>query len=349
MAANQTINRMNPFKYIPGMLCLSFLLTACSGEEEGLSPAAEYAGVSFTASQRASGTDATGSVEGLVDKGKVAVYVWQGNRPSEENRPAYSNLYTFHVENNSCKLDSVSGSMKLPVGDGYYFYALSSNDPDLAAPVMATGNRTATLRNGVDYLMATSSSVNVSGTTAVSVPLSFRHIATQIVLTVQPADVNGYTSAGSLTAGIAPIDSTGSYIDLSKTWSTDSPNVICCGTDAAGGTPLERADGQVKAAAQIESGPNFTVSFIILPVAGNAKIPLQFDFTDIVFSTGGTQSGKTYTARLTAPADGLKGGYTYAYSVKISRQAAAFNSLPKVTPWVTDGINLDEVIEVDPK
>ena len=333
------------------MLCLSFLLTACSGEEEGLSPAAEYAGVSFTASQRASGTDATGSVEGLVDKGKVAVYVWQGNTPSEENKAAYSNLYTFHVENNSCKLDSVSGSMKLPVGDGYYFYALSSNDPDLAAPVMATGNQTATLRNGVDYLMATSSSVNVSGTTAVSVPLSFRHIATQIVLTVQPADVNGYTSAGSLTAGIAPIDSTGSYIDLSKTWSTDSPNVICCGTDAAGGTPLERADGQVKAATKTQSNEkNFTVSFIILPVAGDMKIPLQFDFTDIAFSTAGSaESGKTYTARLTAPADGLKGGYTYAYSVKISRQAAAFNSLPKVTPWVTDGINLDEVIEVDPK
>ena len=343
---------MNMKNSILNILCLASLLTACSGSDDRLPVVEEgYAAVRFTASQAVDGqTKADSGTDGLTANGHVAVYAWQGKTPTEAEKYAYSNSYTFHLENNTCNLVPLSGEMKLPVGEGYNFYALSSNDASLLAPAMETGNRTVTLQNGVDYLMAVSGSQSVSGGDAVTIPLAFRHIATQIVLTVKPAGTNGYTSAESLTAAIAPIDSSGSYIDLSATWSDDTPNgMIYWGTGVIGGMPLGQANGQVKAGDKVDSGSDFTVSFILLPVAANAQIPLQFDFKGIEFATGGKQTGKRYTARLNVSSDGLKGGYTYAFDVSISRQAASFSPLPQVNPWVVDGINLDEVIEVDPK
>ena len=342
---------MNPLKKISGILSLFCLLVACGGTDEEVPSATGYADVRFTALPATDAqTKADGSTEGLNEGGRVVVYAWQGKIPSETDKYAYSNRYTFHLNNGVCNLAPLSADMKLPVGNGYAFYALSTNHADLPVPAMETGSRTAILQNGVDYLMAVSGSQSVSGSEAVTIPLAFRHIATQIVLTVKPAGTNGYTSAESLTAAIAPIDSCGSYIDLSATWADETPNgMIYWGTGVSGGMPLGQANGQVKAGDKVDSGSNFTVSFILLPVAANAQIPLQFDFKGIEFATGGKQAGKRYTARLNVSSDGLKGGYTYAFDVSISRQAASFSPLPQVNPWVVDGINLDEVIEVDPK
>ena len=346
---------MNPLKKISGILSLFCLLVACHGTDEGVPSATGYADVRFTALPATDAqTKADGSTEGLNEGGRVVVYAWQGKTPSETDKYAYSNRYTFHLNNGVCNLAPLSADMKLPVGNGYAFYALSTNHADLPVPAMESGSRTATLQNGVDYLMAVSSSHKVEGSAGSPIPLTFRHIATRVVLTVKPAGTDGYVSATGLTASIAPIDSTGSYIDLSKTWNAGTHNDMIywrAGTDVTGGTPLDKANGQVKAASKTQgSDTEFTVSFILLPVAGKAQIPLQFDFTGIQFTASGTPANKRYSAVLTAPDGGLKGGSEYKITAQISRKAVTFNTSLLQNPWTSgEGIGVDEVIEVDPK
>lgn len=344
---------MNIRTYKWQLSLLSCLLTACSVSEEQLTEAG-YAGVSFTALAATGQTKATtdnGST--LTEGGRATVYVWEGEKLSEEGKNAYQNTYTFATNGGACTL---SGSkMQLPTGKTYSFYALSTNDADQLVPVMATVNHTACLQNGVDYLMAVSAKQSINSSDKTTIPLAFRHIATRIVLTIEPAGTDGYTSAESLQATIADIDNSGSYIDLSAIWDARSPKDMIYwssgNTVVAGGTPKDQVDGGQQKEADQSGVDNkeFTVSFIILPVAAKQSIPLQFDFTNIEFATGGKEATKRYTARFNVNASGLKGGYTYASTVAISRYAATFNGLPQVDPWLVDGIGLDEVIEVDPK
>lgn len=344
---------MNIYTYKWQSLFLFCLLTACSFSEKELMEAG-YAGVSFTASAAAGQTKATVDDGGtLIEGGRATVYVWEGDKLSEEDKNAYQNTYTFASNNDAYTL---SGSeMQLPTGKTYSFYALSTNSAAQPVPVMATANHTASIQNGVDYLMAVSAKQNISSSDKTTISLAFRHIATRIVLTVKPATKDGYTSAGSLSATIADIDNSGSYIDLSAIWDASSPKdmIYWSSGDAlvAGGIPKDQVDGGQQKEADQSGADNkeFTVSFIILPVAANQSIPLQFDFTNIEFATGGQEATKRYTARFNVNASGLKGGYTYASTVTISRYAATFSGLPQVEPWLVDGIGLDEVIEIDPK
>ena len=123
---------MNPLKKISGILSLFCLLVACSGTDEEVPSATGYADVRFTALPATDAqTKADGSTEGLNEGGRVVVYVWQGKTPSETDKYAYSNRYTFHLNNGVCNLAPLSADMKLPVGNGYAFYALSTNHADL--------------------------------------------------------------------------------------------------------------------------------------------------------------------------------------------------------------------------
>lgn len=339
-------------------LLLPCLLMACSREEEER-PASGYTDIRFTVSAAKTVRTkavATTSDDGsaLTEGGRVGVYVWQGTVPAAENKPGYSNNYIFQTAGTSgdWELSASGGQMQLPTANGYAFYALSTNHADQPVPALETGSRTVTLRNGVDYLLAVSTGNNISGSEPITVPLQFRHIATRVVLTIEPAVSEGYKTAAGLSVAIAPVDSTGSYIDLAASWDASSPkDMIYWGSNSVtGGVPLDQPTGQQKEADKTggDSGNQFTVSFIILPVAGDQNIPLQFVFTDIEFVTGGVQTKKTYTAMLKVSTEGLKGGYTYGFTAIISRYATKFNALPEVNPWVVDGIGLDEVIEVDP-
>lgn len=344
---------MNTCTYSWQLLLLFCLLVGCSSSEEKLAEAG-YADVSFTASATTGQTRAAednGST--LTEGGRATVYVWEGETLSQEDKNAYQNTYTFASKNG---VYTLSGSeMQLPTGKTYSFYALSTNSTTQPVPVMATANHTASIQNGVDYLMAVSAKQSINSSDKTTISLAFRHIATRIVLTVKPATKDGYTSAGSLSATIADIDNSGSYIDLSATWDASSPKdmIYWSSGDAlvAGGTPKDQVDGGQQKEADQSGADNkvFTVSFIILPVAANQSIPLQFDFTNIQFETGGQEATKRYTARFNVNSSGLKGGYTYTSTVTISRYAATFSGLPQVEPWLVDGIGLDEVIEVDPK
>lgn len=343
---------MNIRTYKWQLSLLSCLLAACSTSEDTLTEAG-YAGISFTASAATGRTRAMPDNGGtLTEGGRATVYVWEGETLSETDKNAYQNTYTF---SSNSGINTLSGNeMRLPTGKTYSFYALSTNDADQPVPVMATVNHTASLRNGVDYLMAVNAKQTINSAEKTTISLAFRHIATRIVLTIEPAAKDGYTSADGLSATIADIDNSGSYIDLSASWDVGNPKDMIYwssgSTVVSGGTPKDQVDGgQQKSADKGSTDNKFTVSFILLPVAGSQSIPLQFDFSNIQFETGGKEATKRYTARFNVKTDGLKGGYTYASTVAISRYAATFNGLPQVDPWLVDGVGLDEVIEVDPK
>lgn len=361
---------MKKKQWIIGVFVL-ICLTACTHDKWGSVPERDIE-LDFTASAETPVTRTSSGNTALTPGAYVTVYVGKGgSKPSEETVPDYTNVYTVRINGSGVadELIPTGGVMKVESADGYRFYALSTNSASQVVPGLANGCHAVDLHNGVDYLMA----VNDNGgsgftisTGAAPIPLAFRHLATQAILTVKPATTNGYTAASGLTVGIADIDNSGCYIDLSATWassvSEQSPMIYWPAqptidgsnpVPATGGVSLEQPDGQRKEATQ--NGTTFTVSFIILPVSTSVRgIPLQLDFSGLSFEAGGTNAypSKSYTARMMATGDAtelvLAGGYTYTFEATITRNSASF-SLPKVEPWVVDGVNLDEIVEVDPK
>ncbi|EOS19627.1 MULTISPECIES: fimbrillin family protein [Parabacteroides] len=302
--------------------------------------------VGFTATAGELAARAEAAVGKSLEAGaNVTVHAWTSalSSATSEN-PALSNTYTVDNSGETVVLKATGGPMQVQTGLSYYFYALSTNSATDAVPALSGSYQTSTLHNGVDYLMATANITNSGGDSEITVPLSFRHLAAQIVLTVKPATTDGYLSADALSVSIADTDPTGSYIDLSV--GSDSPALI------TGGVPGDLPSGQTKGATVSQSSPaEFTVSFIVLPVTASARgIPLKLDFTNLSFESDKTTASKSYTASI-LPETGktltLEGGYSYAYEVRIARYAASF-SLPTVKPWELFGVDMDK-IELDPK
>jgi hypothetical protein len=215
------------------------LLLACSREEGADSGQPGETAVCFTATADAQMTKAA-TTSLLSDNAKVSVYAWMGSdlSASASTAPAHSNNYTVENKDGKGSLTPVGSAMKVQTGVAYFFYALSTNS-DAAVPALNGDYTTEVLVNGVDYLMAVAKNSNNGYTFQASgnsdVPLTFSHLATRVVLTVQPADADGYTSADALSVSIASIDGTGSYIDLSA-------SAIHCG--ACGGRYSSRPSGR---------------------------------------------------------------------------------------------------------
>ncbi|MCD7848903.1 MAG: fimbrillin family protein [Parabacteroides sp.] len=341
----------------------SLLLYACTAEDYPQPAGGETVEVRFTATTGFAATKTPNGSEGLAPAAKVAVHAWKSNKPSGSTAPAYSTNYKVKINSGTDDELEAETPMNLQTGVPFFFYALSTNDAVQAVPVLKEGAHTVSLRNGVDYLMAVADN-NGSGytfnTEAQTIPLSFRHLATRVELTVSAAQENGYTAASGLSVGIAAIDSTGSYIDLSATFASGSaPSSMIfwpfSGTDTIkGGIPLSQTDGQRKEAQTSSPGttPNtFTVSFILLPVSSPTQgIPLQLDFSGLSFEENGANpvDKKSYTAQIMATGNKaltLKGGYTYKYEIKIARYSATFG-VPKVIPWEVQGMDVDHMEEV---
>lgn len=335
------------------ILLAPFLLLplSCSHESEpGQESAPDETTVSFTASAGREETKAAGL---LTDAAKVIVHAWTGAALSEASTaPVHTNNYSVTNVGSVGSLTPVGASMKVQTGVPYFFYALSSNSSETAVPALNGNYTTVSLDNGIDYLMAVAKGTSDKGytfnaTDNASVPLSFLHLATKIELTVQPAMTDGYTDASGLLVGIASIDGTGSFIDLSKAkilW----PALGDDGTNRTGGIPLDSPDGQTQQGVSDNSN-TFTVSFIILPVYSEVQgIPLQLDFTEMKFDAGDVGVAKSYTAQILKKSGQtaliLEGGKTYSFTVSISRHSATF-SLPKVTPWENMDMDVDNMEE----
>lgn len=322
---------------------LFLLLSACM-PEEGQEPGKKAdTTVNFTAMADTPETKAAGNSP-LENNANVTVHAWTAVLSEGAGGPVLSNNYT--VQNNSGATDVLKEKdtpMKVQAGVDYYFYALSTNSATATVPTLNGGSRTGTLKNGVDYLMATATGkVSESGDEPVTVPLSFRHLATQVTLVVTPASTDGYIASGGLSVSIADTDPAGSYIDLSA--GTGSPTLII------NGAPGDFPDDQTATATKNDT--QFTVSFIILPVTASTRgIPLKLDFTNLSFEAGKVMGSKSYTASI-LPGTGetsltLKEGYSYRYEVKIARYSATFG-VPEVEPWEMYGVDMDK-IELDPQ
>lgn len=339
----------------------SLLLYACTAEDQPQPAGGKTVEVRFTATSGFAATKTPASSEGLITEAKVTVHAWKSSKPSGSAAPAYSSNYKVKINPGTADGLEADNPMNLQTGVPFFFYALSTNDAAQAVPVLKEGPHTVSLQNGVDYLMAVADNSG-SGYTfnkdVITIPLSFRHLATRVELTVSAADKDGYTAASGLSVGIAAIDSTGSYIDLSAAFTSGTtPSSMIfwpsSETDAAtGGIPLDQPDGQRKDAQTSGTGPQtFTVSFILLPVSSPTQgIPLQLDFSGLSFETGGTNpvDKKSYTAEIRASGNEtliLQSGYTYQYNVKIARYSATF-SAPKVIPWDVQGMDVDHMEEV---
>lgn len=327
------------------------LLLACSREEGADSGQPGETAVCFTATADAQMTKAT-TTSLLSDNAKVSVYAWMGSdlSTSASTAPAHSNNYTVKNNNSNGSLTPVGSAMKVQTGVAYFFYALSTNS-DAAVPALNGDYTTEVLVNGVDYLMAVAKNSNQGYTFQANgnsdVPLTFSHLATRVVLTVQPADADGYTSADALSVSIASIDGTGSYIDLSASaihWPASDAEPV------TGGIPLDRLEGGQKKEAQKEASgqQKFTVSFILLPVSSPAQgIPVQLNFTGLKFEDAATGVNKSYTAQLKGSGANslvLEGGKTYNFDVRISRHSASF-SAPEVVSWEEVETDVDNMKE----
>lgn len=351
---------MKEINYFAGIAVGCCLLAACT-QEERIERLAEGTEVRFTASADAPAVKATaGSDTELLNTGAhVTVHAWKGGL-SGSNAPAYTNTYTFQTGNGGELKEVTEGDkMQVLVGDGYRFYALSTNSAKDVPGLTDTYNHTTVLENGVDYLAAVSKEMDIKSAVPQTIPLIFKHLATRVILKVSPAAVNGYTAVGGLTVGIANTDPAGSYIDLSATAgdplaSTPAPKIFWPaagegGDPVAGGVPLT-SNEQLVTATKGTDGLTFTVSFILLPVSAISQgIPLTLNFTGLNF--GSKASNKSYTARL-MPKDlagtmALQGGYTYTFETTITQYSTTFG-LPKIAPWLVDGVEMDEVVELDP-
>lgn len=320
---------------------LILLLSACA-QDDRQEPDSPAGIIHFTAVAGALETKSTGNP--LADGANVTVHAWNLTLSEKSASPVLSNNYT--VQNNSSAGDNTlkenDAPMQVQTGVTYFFYALSTNSATEAVPVLNGSYRTTALKNGVDYLIAVPTSGFSSSGSKVTVPLSFRHLATQIKLTVKPATEDGYLSAAGLSVSIADTDPTGSFIELLS------------GGSIPGGIPGDFPNGQKLAATKNET--EFTVSFIVLPIFESTRgIPLKLEFTNLSFETDQTIASKSYTASILPKAEEssltLQGGYSYEYEVTIRRYSASF-SLPKVEPWELYGVDMDkmeEVIEVDPE
>lgn len=327
------------------------LLFACSREEGAEPGQSGETAVRFTAMADVQTTKAT-TTSLLSNNAKVTVYAWMKSdlSTSAPTPPAHSNNYTVSNKDGKGSLAPVGSAMKVQTGVVYFFYALSTNSDKEAVPALNGDYTTESLVNGVDYLMAVAKNSNngytFQTTNNSDVPLTFSHLATRVVLTVQPADPDGYTSADALSVGIASIDGAGSYIDLSASaihWVASDAGPV------TGGIPLDRLEGGQRDDAQKESGQQkFTVSFILLPVSSPAQgIPVQLDFTGLKFEDAATGAAKSYTAQLKGSGGNslvLEGGKTYNFDVRISRYSASF-SAPEVISWEEVETDVDNMQE----
>lgn len=353
------------------ILICSLLQSACVKEAALEQDRQEEGTVRFTASAGPLVSKSTGN-NALEAGANVTVHAWTGKLDASSGAPALSNNYTVQInQGTDDELQETGAVMKLQTGISYFFYALSTNSASEAVPALNSNPQTVALRNGVDYLMAVADNggpgYTASGGEMTPVPLAFRHLATQIILNVNPATTDGYLSATGLKVSIADVDPTGSYIDLSAAFGTaanPSPMIFWPGQSgeggseaavATGGIPGDLPNGQTKEAVQNDT--EFTVSFIILPVAGTTRgIPVKLDFAGMTFQAGDVVGeDKSYTAVIKPGNVGetltLEGGKSYTYEVTIRRYAASFG-VPAVKPWESYGVDMDkmeEVIEVDPK
>lgn len=229
------------------VLCL-ILAAGCTNEAPVDPPETE----TFSEIHFFSSTQTRAAGNGLVASAKVRIYPY--HRKTGVTAPVIAGGKDYLANTEGSALTPAGENAKemiLPAGT-FGFYAISTNSRDADVPTFDTvandgypitdeSNSTVTLANGVDYLhVATAQTVKFG--TGQTIPLNFKHVGTQVQLTIQ---FGQSACAGSADAAakfpdaevwLQQTDTTGAYMYLSngkiRVGNNDGLQPLACGTAA---------------------------------------------------------------------------------------------------------------------
>lgn len=182
----------------------------------------------------------------------------------------------------------------------YDFYAVSCNSSS-PAPTFTNG-RSEPLSNGVDYLWWNALRQDVT-TSQVNIPISYQHVATQIVIALAAGE--NITLNKIVSATITP-PKPGAIMDLST-------GIISSETTYAPAVPM--------------GVTGFTVQYTMLPVKSSEPMTLTLELM-----VNGESTSRLYSSPFNPPNNIFAAGNSYVYRAIIDENSIAFPSV-SVKEW----------------
>ena len=306
---------------------------------------------------RAEGTGMAAGTDTLVTGANVRLYVYR--QKTDVNDTIALKDYTVKTERveaskvqslTPVKVGDAAGSeMILPSGT-FGFYAVSTNSTTESVPAFHTGNAVggvpsatngkATVRNGVDYLYAVNKDHKITfGTVTANVPLNFRHVGTQVQLTIKfGSGAHAGTDDAAKDFNLATVSIQPTSEDNAAMYLYDGRILFNGNTTGGSPTELGADDTKLKAMTVVRSGEaNGTIpadqvaTYHMLPLkaATNQKMKVKVVVENL--QVGDKTATHTYTGSLDASA-GWLAGTSNRYTLTLSGTEIKFSTVT-VVPW----------------
>ena len=309
---------------------------------------------------RAEGTGMAAGTDTLVTGANVRLYVYR--QKEGVNDTIALKDYTVETERSEAskiqsltpaKVDNVVGTeMILPSGT-FGFYAVSTNSTTEPVPAFQTSNAVdgvpsatdgkVAVQNGVDYLYAVNKDHKIAfGTETADVPLSFKHVGTQVQLTIKfGSGAHAGTEGEAKDFNLATVSIQPTLEENAAMYLYDGR--ILFNGNSTGGSPTELGtdDTKLKAMTVVRSGEangttpaDQVATYHMLPLAkatsGSQKMKVKVVIDNLVVGT--TAKGThTYTGLLDASA-GWLAGTSNQYTLTLSGTEIKFSTVT-VVPW----------------
>lgn len=238
--------------------------------------------------------------------------------------------------------------MILPSGT-FRFYAVSTNSQDLTVPDFHTADAvggvpsstvgTTSVTNGVDYLYAMTQQTIAFGTQIAHVPLAFKHVGTQVQLTIkfgESAHAADYNTAKDFNLA---------KVSIQATSETNAAMYLYNGQiqidGKSGGTPGSDAalkEMTVVRSGTVSDGSNIpadqVATYHLLPLAGASgqKMKVKIVIGNLIVGDAAAAT-HTYTGSLDATG-GWSAGTSNQYTLTLSGTEIKFSTVT-VKPWET--------------
>ena len=343
------------------MACIS--LCGCTGEKlldgpvpDGPESPVEVRFFATSASTRAESIGVDAGADTLVTDAHVRLYPYRQKEGVTD--VTVTKNYTVKTETTetskvqSLVPDKVDGNngieMILPSGT-FRFYAVSTNSQDLTVPNFHTADAvggvpsntygTVSVTNGVDYLYAMTQQTIAFGTQIAHVPLAFKHVGTQVQLTIKFGE-----------SAHAADNNTAKDFNLAKVLiqATSETNAAMHLYDGqiqidgkSGGTPGSDAalkEMTVVRSGTVQDGSNIpadqVATYHLLPLAGASgqKMKVKIVIGNLIVGDAAAAT-HTYTGSLDATG-GWSAGTSNQYTLTLSGTEIKFSTVT-VKPWET--------------
>ena len=340
------------------MACIS--LCGCTGEKlldgpvpnEPESPV-EVRFFTTSASTRAESIGVDAGADTLVTDAHVRLYPYRQKEGVTD--VTVTKDYTVKTETSKVqslvpvKVGDTNGiEMILPSGT-FRFYAVSTNSQDPTVPDFHTADAvggvpsstvgTTSVTNGVDYLYAMTQQTIAFGTQIAHVPLAFKHVGTQVQLTIkfgESAHAADYNTAKDFNLA---------KVSIQATSETNAAMYLYNGQiqidGKSGGTPGSDAalkEMTVVRSGTVSDGSNIpadqVATYHLLPLAGASgqKMKVKIVIGNLIVGDA-TAATHTYTGSLNATG-GWSAGTSNQYTLTLSGTEIKFSTVT-VKPWET--------------